>query len=533
MSLLNEEKKFYYKNNNKNLNIKQNNIKNKNIKNNHKKIYNGVSQDPFSSSNSSSQNNKIISPTWNNATNYSNNKFPNNSKKKENIIKDEYNLFNKKIKKKKEENNYKHNKSLEDISLNKDILLQYKIESPLIPGNTDNCGNEIIEILNLNGSNDNNKNNKAKKLNKKKLNNSYILQSKYKSIINDNKNENRNLYKMNEYITENNNISYKNKNKKEKVNKNIDILNYDIDNKEFIIESNDKNEIFKNNKKNEDNLILDNLITKNEKINKNINNNINKNVNNNLNNNLKDLNIDEYLLNSSFENNKSDFGLLYTNNYHKNIKNDMLFMEIQLLIEKILELQKSYHQEYKNLYFGYEKEKEMVKLNNEKYILLKKKIINFLKYKEKRNLKENNNVYIGFNIKKNIINGSNKINKNEIILWNKMFPIKEKIDENNNKKNKLKQIFKTIVFDRYKLINNKLNDIEKNIVNRLIKKYQYNNKSNIISNSTNKKGLNNYKKPINNNKGNGKITKKLNGYNFNKNYSGNSNFKFNIRNKFY
>ena len=245
------------------------------------------------------------------------------------------------------------------------------------------------------------------------------------------------------------------------------------------------------------------------------------------------MNIDEYLLNSSFENNKSDFGLLYTNNYHKNIKNDMLFMEIQLLIEKILELQKSYHQEYKNLYFGYEKEKEMVKLNNEKYILLKKKIINLLKYKEKRNLKENNNVYIGFNIKKNIINGSNKINKNEIILWNKMFPIKEKIDENNNKKNKLKQIFKTIVFDRYKLINNKLNDIEKNIVNRLIKKYQYNNKSNIISNSTNKKGLNNYKKPINNNKGNGKITKKLNGYNFNKNYSGNSNFKFNIRNKFY
>ena len=176
----------------------------------------------------------------------------------------------------------------------------------------------------------------------------------------------------------------------------------------------------------------------------------------------------------------------------------------------------------------------MVKLNNEKNILLKKKIINLLKYKEKRNLKENNNVYIGFNIKKNIINGSNKINKNEIILWNKMFPIKEKIDENNNKKNKLKQIFKTIVFDRYKLINNELNDIEKNIVNRLIKKYQYNNKSNIISNSTNKKGLNNYKKPINNNnKGNGKITKKLNGYNFNKNYSGNSNFKFNIRNKFY
>ena len=176
----------------------------------------------------------------------------------------------------------------------------------------------------------------------------------------------------------------------------------------------------------------------------------------------------------------------------------------------------------------------MIKLNNEKNILLKKKIINLLKYKEKKNLKENNNVYIGFNIKKNIFNGSNKINKNEIILWNRMFPIKEKTDENKNKINKLKQIFKLIVFDRYKLINNKLNNIEKNIVNRLIKKYQYNNKSNINSNSINKKGLNNFKKPINNiNKGNSKITKKINGYNFNKNYSGNSNFKFKVRNKIY
>ena len=347
MSLLNEGKKFYFKNDTKY--IKQSNTKNKNFKSNNKKIYNGISQDPFSSSNSSSQNNKIISPTWNDLSNYNDNKFPNYSKKKENIIKDEYNLFNKKNKKSKKENNYKHNKSLEDISLNNDILLHYKIESPLIPGNTDNCGNEIIEILNLNGNIDNNKNNKSKKINKKKLNNSYILQSKYKSIINDNKNENRNLYKMNEYITENNKI-FNIRNKKEKVNKNIDILNYDIDSKEFIIESNNKNDNFKNNKNtNEDNLILDNLLTKKEIINNNSNKKINKEINNLLNNNIKDLNIDEYFLNSSFENNKSDFGLLYTNNYHKNIKNDMLFMEIQLLIEKILELQKSYHQEYKNL----------------------------------------------------------------------------------------------------------------------------------------------------------------------------------------
>ena len=85
-------------------------------------------------------------------------------------------IYLKKIRKKEEENNYKLNNSLEVFSLNNDILLQYKIESPLIPGNMDNCGKEIIEILNLNGNNDNNiKNNKNKKINKKKLNNSYIL----------------------------------------------------------------------------------------------------------------------------------------------------------------------------------------------------------------------------------------------------------------------------------------------------------------------------------------------------------------------
>ena len=55
-----------------------------------------------------------------------------------------------------------------------------------------------------------------------------------------------------------------------------------------------------------------------------------------------------------------------------------------------------------------------------------------------------------------------------------MFPIKEVINENNNKKNILKQIFKNVVYDRYKIINYKLNDIEKNIINRLSKKYQFN-----------------------------------------------------------
>ena len=507
----------------------------KNIKRNQKKTYNVMSKDPYNSSNSSSQNNKIISPPWLNMPNNRSNILPNYPKRKPNLISEEYNRFNKKTKKIKKENNYKHNKSLENISLNNDILLQYKIESPLIPGNIDNCGNEILEILNLNGDNNakananiNNNSNKIKKVKNQKLNNSYILQNKYKSILNENnsyENRNRNEPKMNENETDyQNNPNYDNfyKNKKENPNKikNIDLINDDFNNKEYILDQKEKQK---------DNLLNYNTLSHREKISTNsYNNNFNK------------MNTDEYLLNSSFENNKNDFALLYNNNYHKNIKNDMLFMENQLLIEKILELQKSYHQEYKNLLSRYKKERKRVKFFHEKNIFLKKKKINLFKIKEKNNLVENNKLYIELDDKRNIIIDSTKINKKEIHIWNKMFPIKVKSHENNYNKNKLKIIFKNSVFDKYKLISYKLNDIEKNIINRLIKKYQYqNNNLNSYNNISSKKDKKNKKKNIvhktnySNSKGKNIISRKVNENIFSRTFYGNNNFKFNIKNKLY
>ena len=50
----------------------------------------------------------------------------------------------------------------------------------------------------------------------------------------------------------------------------------------------------------------------------------------------------------------------------------MIVLEIQLLIEKILELQKSYYHQYKNSFNIYKEEKGKVKLFNKKYLLLKK-----------------------------------------------------------------------------------------------------------------------------------------------------------------
>ena len=469
-------------------------------KNNQKKIYLGMSHDPYINSNSPSQNNKVISPTLKNVMNIKSKKpFQNKS---QNAINDQFNFMQKLNKKSKEENNYKHNRSFEQNSINNDILLQYKIESPLVPGISDNCGNEIIEILNLNG---NKNSNKIKKIKNKNLNNSYILQSKFKNIITENINNNP----ENKNAKDNNNISNSKGNKnniyRNNINNNININNYkdsfedEIDNQELIFRTTNDLE----------------------------------------NNKIEELDNDEYLLNSSFENNKSDFYLLYNDDYHKNVNNDMLLMEIQLLYEKILELQRSYHNEAKKIYDNYCNEKKSLKLIFEKKVHLKKKTINLLNLKEKRNIKENNNAFIGINIKKSIINDSSKINKNEIFLLKKMFPIKEIIDEKNNKKYMLKQIFKNVVFDRYKSISNILNDIEKNIINSLIKKYKYNEKyEKPAYNNNNKKGINNNKKSqsksINrNNKGKQNKSKKSVGMNFNKNSNVRNNFSFPFKNKIY
>ena len=473
---------------------------NKSIKkNNQKKIYLGMSHDPYINSNSPSQNNKVISPTLKNVMNIKSKKpFQNKS---QNAINDQFNFMQKLNKKSKEENNYKHNRSFEQNSLNNDILLQYKIESPLVPGISDNCGNEIIEILNLNG----NKNpNKIKKIKKKNLNNSYILQSKYKNIINESANNNP----ENINIKDNNNISSFKGNKNNiyrnnistniNVNKSKDSFNDEIDNQELIFRTTNDLE----------------------------------------NNKIDEVDIDEYPLNSSFENNKSDFHLLYNDDYHKTVKNDMLLMEIQLLYEKILELQRSYHNEAKKIYDNYCNEKKSLKLIFEKKAHLKKKSINLLNLKEKRNIKENNDAFIGDIIKKTIFNDSSKINKNEIFLLKKMFPIKEIFDEKKNKKYILKQIFKNAVFDRYKSISNKLNDIEKNIINNLMKKYKYNEKFEKPAYNNNKRGINNNiknqsKSTNRNNRGKQNKSKKSVGMNYNKNSNVRNNFSFPLKNKIY
>ena len=213
---------------------------------------------------------------------------------------------------------------------------------------------------------------------------------------------------------------------------------------------------------------------------------------------------EDYLLNSSFENDRSDFNIMYTDNYGDTVMNDMLSLEIKLLIEKMMDIQKSYHKELDLLLTRYNYNSKMLKSLIEKIKVLQKKI-NMYNYLDKYNHNNQHDIY--------------KINKNEFNLWN--FILNE---EKRKNKEKLKDIFKKVIFERYHKISGKINNIENKIVLNLMKKYHYNLKgkgSGIKSNNNNTNisifhnqrqninknvNTNKYKKSINKNKKHKKTT---------------------------
>ena len=178
-----------------------------------------------------------------------------------------------------------------------------------------------------------------------------------------------------------------------------------------------------------------------------------------------------------FENNKNDFNIMYVDEYEKMINDDMLLLEIQLLYEKILELQSSYHKEFNIIINKYNRNKNMLNIILSKYKeIIKKKIIirkikeeNDCKRKFELNFKDNEESF-NFNI----------INNQVFDLWNNMFYNKIKKKSNNDNNKQIKELFKNILINKYSEICNKLNNKEIKMVTNLLSKYnnKYNNKSN-------------------------------------------------------
>ena len=224
---------------------------------------------------------------------------------------------------------------------------------------------------------------------------------------------------------------------------------------------------------------------------------------------------EDYLLNSSFENDRSDFNIMYTDNYGDTIMDDMLSLEIKLLIEKMIDIQKSYHKELDLLLNRYNQNSNMMKSLIEKIKILQKKILLIKKIKESRENKENIYNFLE-KYKHNNHHDIYKINKNEFNLWNYILYDQKKKND-SYKKEKLINIFKRVIFERYNKITGKINNIENKIVLNLMKKYYHNlkgkrnntksnNNSNIAISHIQRQNLNKNlntnknKKLINNNK---------------------------------
>ena len=449
----NELEQFKYKNNtNNNAYLNKNNLKNNSSKNSH--IYSEYesSSSPFRYINNNKK--KIFLTTYQNYSNIKNINptAQNHNKKKINAQK------------------LKYNKSFEGNILNED--------------NFDFTNDD--DYSNRRGNN---------KINKK-FNNSVILNNK----------QTKNKYNNNKSVTRTINTNRNMKNKKNILNENFIIKKLDekfkslenniidkkyendIDHDEMILSTKKKNLNYQN-YPDKTNTNTNKIKTPNKITNKNYNLsniiddvNINNKVDYNKNDKIENLffdmfnnknviDIDEnYLLNSSFENNRNDFNIMYTDNYGETVFNDMLSLEIKLLIEKMLELQKSYHKELNKIIKQYNNNKKIFNLLIDKIKILQKKKYIIKKLQDTKNIK--GNIYNFIDVyNHNNQHENSKINKEEFFLWKNI--MKNKVNNIHNKEN-LKELFKKTIFDKYNKISGKINIIENKIILNLMKKYKYN-----------------------------------------------------------
>ena len=473
MSLVFDKGKFKYYNdieqlkpkyNNSNVNIGKNNQKKNNIKNT--PIYNeNDSSSPFR--NITNNNKNTCLTTYQNYSIIKNNNKEQNQNNKKGIN-------SKKL---------KYNKSFEGNLMNNDLIF------------SNNFGFSNDDLYNH-----------GKFQGNKKFNNSVILNNKQNKAKNKNKSNNKSVTKT---INAHSNMNNKKNNfdenfvikkldeKFKSLENNIIDKKYenDIDHDEMIISSHKKNYNHKNNNTNYNSNTFIKTVnkTKNKKFNlsdlidevniNSINNTNNKNDNKIIednfdhcflyafNNNKNQIDIDEtYLLNTSFENNRNDFNIMYTDNYGDTIPNDMLSLEIKLLIEKMLELQKSYHKELKLIINQYNNNQALFKILIEKIKHFHKKMFLIKKIQETENI--NGNIYNFLGVyNHNNQHEINKINKKEFFIWNK---IMRNNDGNVYNKEKIKELFIKVIFEKYNKLLGKLNNIENKIIINLMKKYKYN-----------------------------------------------------------
>ena len=200
--------------------------------------------------------------------------------------------------------------------------------------------------------------------------------------------------------------------------------------------------------------------------------------------------------NVHFDSLRNDFELFYTNDYITHISNGMLKLELQLEIDKILEMQEAYHKEYKLLKHKYYVIKTKFNKASKLYIGIDNKMHKLKQLQERLQIKNTMSTFItNHKLKHN--KELTRINLDECDIWKRMLGLKGRNHNQKGKMSKEKELI-LIVLKKYILGNNKsyvklLNEVEQLICDRLCKRYfPTNNNTNINgSNSNSKKHINN------------------------------------------
>ena len=171
-----------------------------------------------------------------------------------------------------------------------------------------------------------------------------------------------------------------------------------------------------------------------------------------------------------FNSAKTDFLIFYTDDYLSSITKDTLSLEVQLMIEKIFDLQNTFHQQFNILNDKYNKYKKFYELYSEKYFLILKKY-NRLREKDKKS--EINKMKFSIKNPKAKKEDMIELFKKEIQVWKKM--IAQKTNLKNKMEKSLFKIFISIITNN----KNKLSILQKKFLTNLLeKKKQLNNSVN-------------------------------------------------------
>ena len=229
---------------------------------------------------------------------------------------------------------------------------------------------------------------------------------------------NNNIYcKTNYNFHNNNNLNISKKKSSDNINK-----------LKKVIEKDDLSKISRTN-----NLDLNNDII-------NINNNIKEE---NINNNMMILTDEDDIENNIYEKQLDDFKLLYSDEYLKSIDNEYIKLEIELFLEKFIELSCLYNKEIEEKNLEYQIDINNYYKNLSMYIEIHK-LLNKLKFIEAQiQLKKYNIKEIKKNHCKNSINNL-LINKKQMDLF-RINILEEKFNNKNSKKDIIKIIIKKIV----------------------------------------------------------------------------------------